>query len=307
MNRVTIVIAAVLVALAALLGAGCASAPRSFATPREGADALVTAIKADDAPAAEKILGRDGLEALRTGEEVADRANRERFLALYRERHELVEGEDGAVTLVVGNEQWPLPIPMREGGSGWWFDVEAGREEVLSRRIGRNELFAIAVCRAIVDAQEEYGAGAQGEYAQKFLSEPGKRDGLYWPTGAGEQASPLGQLIAEASREGYTAGRGAGGAPPSYHGYRYRILTSQGPSAPGGAMSYMEGGRLRKGFAVVAYPAEYGRTGVATFGATHAGVLYEADLGPSSGRIAPAMSRFDPDARWSIVDWTLVP
>jgi len=247
------------------------------------------------------VLGRDGVEIVFSGDEVADREARERFVGAYDAKHNVtVEGDKAS--LVVGADDFPLPIPLIRQEANWKFDTAAGRLEVLYRRIGRNELDAIQTCLAYVDAQNEYaekdrtGAGP-GVYARRIVSSSGKKDGLYWPASDGE-ASPLGELVAQASQEGYKAG--AGRAP--YHGYYYRILTRQGPNAPGGVLNYIVKGKMIGGFALLAYPAEYGNSGVMTFLVNHSGTVYQKDLGNYTTSLAGLMTWFDPDQTWKKVD-----
>lgn len=301
-------LAASLVALAALLAGGCADAPtRTFASPDEASRALVDALRADDRTARDEILGPRASAALDSGDEVADRNALAQFLKAYDAKRSIEKTPDGAATLVVGANAWPMPIPMVELDDGAWaFDPEAGREEIIARRIGRNELSAIEVCRAIADAQREYASQDRDgdgtlEYASRFFSEPGTRDGLYWETSPGEPPSPLGPMIAEASAEGYQRAAGAEG-PGVYHGYRYRMLAAQGPHARGGAMQYVIGGRMIGGFGAVAWPAEHGVSGVMTFLVDKDGVVYERDLGSGSASAAERMKAFDPGPGWRRVD-----
>jgi Protein of unknown function (DUF2950) len=199
--------------------------------------------------------------------------------------------------LIMGREDWPFPIPLVRKDGTWRFDTAAGREEILYRRIGRNELDAIETCLAYVDAQQEYaerGVAGNGVYAQRIVSRPGKKDGLYWPAQSGTDESPLGELAASAAAEGYRAGQQR--AP--YHGYYYKVLTRQGPNAPGGALDYVVRGNMIGGFALVAYPAEYRNSGVMTFLVSHQGNVYEKDLGPDTARIAAGMTAFNPDNSW---------
>jgi hypothetical protein len=280
---------------------GCSTAPRTFATPEAAVESLVGAMRAEDRAEVRTILGSEGQDLLRSGDDVADANAREEFLRLYDEKHRLTQ-KDGVATLEVGATEWPLPIPVVRDEKGWWFDVWAGADEVLTRRIGRNELSAMQVCLAIHDAQREYAArdfdgDGMLEYATKFRSEPGKKDGLFWPPAPGEPESPLGELAASAAAEGYSA-RGASSGPRAYHGYYYRILTEQGPSAPGGAMSYVAKGHMIGGFGVIAWPAEYGGSGLKSFLVSHHGVVYEKDLGDDTDRIARKMKAFDPGAGW---------
>jgi len=207
-----------------------------------------------------------------------------------------MEGTDKAV-LIIGHEDWPFPIPLVRKDGTWRFDTSAGREEVLYRRIGRNELSAIQACLAYVDAQQEYaerGIAGNGVYAQRIVSGPGKKDGLYWPAQPSEDDSPLGEFAASAAAEGYRVGQQR--AP--YHGYYYKVLTRQGPNAAGGALDYIVRGRMIGGFALVAYPAEYRNSGVMTFLVNHRGDVYEKDLGSNTTRIAAGITAFNPDNTW---------
>ena len=237
---------------------------------------------------------------------MADRNAAEAFVVSYERRHNIVI-EDGTATLVVGDDEWPLPIPLVRDGTSWLFDTEAGKDEILARRVGRNELSAIETCRAIVDAQREFAAlnggdkGGAPVYAQKFPSDPGQHNGLYWESKAGEPDSPLGPEIVQAVAEGYGGKRAPDAGPRPFHGYCYRMLTAQGPSAPGGARSYLVNGRMTGGFGVVSWPIEYGNSGIMTFLVSNQGVVYQKDLGEKTERLALEMSAFDPDASWEIV------
>jgi hypothetical protein len=275
----------------------------TFATAEAAADALFAAAKAGKTRALVRILGPGSRRLVTSGDPVADENVRRRFVSAYAEKHELVEGEDGMV-IQTGKDDWPFPVPLVDTDKGWRFDTAAGVEEVLDRRIGANELSTIQTSLAYVDAQREYHArnpegDAPPAYAQRVASGAGKQDGLYWPTKKGEPPSPLGELFADARAEGYAPGEGKR-AP--YHGYLYRILKAQGPNAPGGAYDYMVRGRMIGGFALVAYPAAYGRSGVMTFVVNHDGVVYEKDLGPETAKIAGEMTLFDPDESWSKVE-----
>jgi hypothetical protein len=276
-----------------------AIAQRRFASLEEAAQTLVDAFKSGDQKAMLAILGDEGKGVVSSGDEVADRAARARFVAAYDEKHRLEAG-GGKVVLVVGSDDFPFPIPIVPDGPSWRFDTAAGKEEIVNRRIGRNELNTIQVCLAYVDAQREYYArdpdgDALLQYAQTFASSPGKRDGLYWPTNPGEPPSPLGPLVARARGEGYSK---RSPDPVTYWGYYYRILTAQGKDAPGGAYDYLAHGHLMGGFALVAYPARYGVSGVMTFIVNQDGVVYQKDLGPNSAAIARAMKQFNPDSTW---------
>jgi hypothetical protein len=273
-----------------------ASAQQSFSSPEEAADALASAARSGDRRGILKVLGHDGIDIVSSGDAVEDAATRQRFVSAYDAKHQISkEGDDKAIMLV-GQDDYPFPIPLIRKDGAWRFDTVAGREEILARRIGRNELSAIQACLAFVDAQHEYaekGVGGPGVHAQRIVSRPGKKDGLYWPQ-AGEPESPLGELAARAAAEGYSPGEGR----TPYHGYYYRILTKQGPNAPGGALDYRVDGKMIGGFALVAYPAVYGNSGVMTFLVNHQGVVYEKDLGRRGARIVAAMPWFNPDRTW---------
>ena len=263
-------------------------------------------MRAHDQAAVHRVLGPDADEVLSSGDDIIDQSRREKFVRAYDEKHDLTSDDRGDVTLLVGKDDWPLPIPIVPVKPGQWrFDIEAGKDEILSRRIGQNELDVIEVCQAFVDAQQEYATSDPNgdgvpEYAQKILSDPGKKNGLYWPTAEGERPSPLGPLVAEAVEEGYSSSASKG-EPRPYHGYCYRLLKAQGPHAAGGALDYVIRGRMLGGFALMAYPAEYGKSGIMTFIVNHQGVVYQKDLGPDSAKIAKAMQTFDPGAGWEAV------
>ena len=275
--------------------------PKSFASPEAGIAALVEAVKVDDQPMLHGILGSHGSKLTSSGDAVADRQNRETFLKAYGEAHKLVLEGNTKATLVIGQDEWPMPIPLVKSDGGWRFDTQQGEKEILARRIGRNEMAAIQVCLAIGDAEREYATldlDSDGipEYAPKFVSAPGKRDGLYWQTKTDDPLSPLGPLLATATQEGYTRSASRPLAP--YHGYFYRILTRQGKDAPGGAYDYFVNGKMIGGFAVIAYPARYGASGIMSFLVNHDGVVYEKDLGKNTAAIASKMTTFNPDASW---------
>ena len=275
---------------------------KTFKSPEEAVKALVNAVKAGGTKELLAIFGPAGKDLISSGDEVADKAGRERFVKSYEEMNNLVRETDSKMTLVVGKEEWPLPIPIVKKGETWFFDTMAGKEELLNRRIGKNELNAIQVCLAYVDAQREYVMKDRDsdkllEYAQKFVSTKGKKDGLYWEAKEGEEQSPLGPLAARAVKEGYTGSK-PGDNPVPYHGYFYKILKAQGKNAPGGAYDYLVKGKMIGGFALVASPAEYGNSGVMTFIVNHEGVVYEKDLGKETGKIVNAMTKFDPDKTW---------
>jgi DUF2950 family protein len=282
--------------------ASVASAQQAFKTPDEAASALASAAKTGDRKAIVTVLGPDGEDIVSSGDEVADAETRQKFVAAYDAKHEITMEGDNKATVVIGQEDFPLPIPLVRKDGMWRFDTAAGRDEILFRRIGKNELDAIQASLAYVDAQNEYaekdrtGAGVN-TYAQRIISQPGKRDGLFWPTSLGEEASPLGELVAEATRQGYRAG---GGRTP-FHGYYFKILTKQGAAAPGGEMDYVVRGKMIGGFALVTYPAEYRNSGVMTFIVNHAGTVFQKDLGPNTAKLAEHMTSFNPDPSWQKV------
>jgi hypothetical protein len=286
-----------LIAAVLALAVAVANAQQSFKTAEEAVDALVSAAKADDRSAVLTVLGRDGADIVSSGDAVADASARNRVIEAYDAKHQLVmEGADKAA-LIIGREDWPFPIPLVRKDGTWRFNTAAGREEILYRRIGRNELSAIQACLAYVDAQQEYaerGIAGNGVYAQHIVSRPGQKNGLYWPAQSNADESPLGELAASAAAEGYRVGQQR--AP--YHGYYYKVLTRQGPNASGGALDYIVRGRMIGGFALVAYPAEYRNSGVMTFLVNHQGNVYEKDLGPKTARIAASMTAFNPDNTW---------
>ena len=276
---------------------------KRFASAEEGVDALVAALRTGDAKGLVGIFGSEGRSLTSSGDPVLDRANRERFLKAYDTAHTLAP--NGATTwLRVGDDDWPFPIPLVKDGARWKFDARQGREEILARSIGRNEIYAIQTSLAYVDAQREYYSEDRNgdgilEYAQQFASTPGKRDGLYWPTQTGEPPSPLGALVVRARAEGYQ--RKADGPTP-FHGYVYRILKAQGPAAKDGAYDYIAKGHMIAGFALVAFPASYGVSGVMTFLVNHDGVVFQKDLGPNTRAIALKMKTFNPDGTWTKAD-----
>jgi hypothetical protein len=276
-----------------------ARAQQVFQSPDEAAAALATAVKSGVKTDMLKVFGPDGEDIISSGDDVSDAGYREKFTTAYDAKHAIsMEGDKKAV-LMLGPRDYPFPVPLVHGKTGWEFDTEAGRQEVLFRRIGHNELDAMQTSLAYVDAQNEYadkdrGAGP-GVYAQKMVSSPGHKDGLYWPADGDE--SPFGELAAGASAEGYKVGAG----PQPYHGYYYRILTKQGPHAPGGELDYVVNGKMIGGFGLVAYPAEYGNSGVMTFMVNHAGTVYQKNLGPNTDELAKRINAFDPDKSWTKV------
>jgi hypothetical protein len=296
-------IVAALVALIGIvvLSPAAAAKQASFATPEQAVDAFVAATRADSTAELLKILGPGSRTLISSGDAVADTQARRKFVSAYETANEITkEGDDRAI-LAVGKDGWTFPFPLVKHGKAWEFDTSAGAEEILDRRIGANELSAIEVCRAYVDAQRDYAARDPEDsglltYAQKFKSSPGRHDGLYWPAAAGEAESPFGPLVADARAAGYGAKLAKGRTP--YHGYYYRILTGQGPAAKGGAYSYIVKGHMIAGFAMVAFPAQYGISGVMTFIVNNDGVVYQKDLGPDTAERAETMKLFNPDSSW---------
>jgi len=300
-QRLAPIIALVIVATASAgVAIGAAARQKSFPSPEEGVRALIDAARKDDEKALLEILGPEAKPVIDSGDPVSDRGIRERFVASYEEAHSLVKSGDDTVVLQIGKDEWPFPIPLVKENAGWRFDTAEGKEEILNRRIGRNELDVIQVCLAYVDAQREYyrrdpDGDSLLQYAQKFMSTKGKRDGLYWESAPGEEESPFGPLVAQARAEGY---KGGGGKPVPYHGYYYKILTGQGKDAPDGAYDYLVRSKMMGGFAMVAYPAQYGSSGIMTFIVNHDGVVYQKDLGPKTAQIATSLTRFNPDKTW---------
>jgi hypothetical protein len=277
----------------------------TFPSADDAADALADAVRKGNSAELLQILGPASRNWLLTSDDVADRAEWRVFLAAYDKKHVVERAVDDRAVLTVGEEDWPFPAPIVHKAGRWSFDADAGREEIINRRVGRNELDTIQTLLAIVDAQREYAeADSNGDglndYAARFASTPGKKDGLYWETAEGATPSPMGPLVAKAVREGYGTKVKAGEVTP-YRGYLFRMLTSQGPHAPGGAYDYVVNGHLFGGFAVVAYPADYGNSGVKTFVVNHDGVVYEKDLGTATTTQAEGMKGFDPDKTWAQV------
>ena len=298
------------VAFALIALSACSSTPppapyRTFSTAEQAVDALVAAAKAGNVEDVISIFGPDGRELAASSDAATARMNREVFNAAVRERKMLVEDSPTQRTLVIGNEDWPFPVPIVLENGRWKFDTAAGKEEVIARRIGRNELAAIATTRAYVTAQLRYAERGHdgkraGLYAMTFRSDPGRQNGLYWPTKRGERLSPLGDFVAQASQEGIAIAERTQPAP--LHGYFFKILKEQGAAAPGGARNYVAKDVMSGGFALVAWPAEYDVTGVMTFIVGPDGVVREKDLGPETAKTARTMTAFDPDQSWAAVD-----
>jgi len=276
---------------------------KTFTAAEDAVVALVDAVKANDSAQIMSILGPDGQKILSSGDEVADQQARELFLIAYAEKAELSQEGDRTI-LSIGAEEWPMPIPLVKDGNNWRFDTAAGLEEVLYRRIGGNELSIIQLCRAYIDAQKEYASKGhdgkpKGLYASRYLSTAGKHDGLYWQSEDPNDKSPFGELAAEAAAEGYTK---SDSKPQPFRGYYFRILTGRGSSAPGGALDYLVNGEMKKGFAMIAFPAEYKNSGVMTFIVDDMGATYQKDLGTDTAKAAAAISTFAPDSSWEKVE-----
>ncbi len=298
--------------VAFMLGVGIGAAwaqeagQKTFSSSSAAADALAAAVQNHDEAAMLAILGPSSMELIASGDAVADKNRQDDFAAKYQQSHQFAQAGDGRTFLYIGSDNWPTPIPLKQNGTQWYFDSDYGKQEILFRRIGSNELDVIKVCGAIADAQRDYYSSLHDgssvhHYAEKFRSTAGTQDGLFWEVKAGTQPeSPLGPLVAEAAYEGYR--HNPNGQPHPFHGYYFRLLTSQGADAPGGTRSYIVDGKMTGGFALVAYPAEYRDSGVMTFIVDQSGQVYQKDLGPDTGQIASAMASYDPDATWQPVN-----
>lgn len=296
---------AVLIALSGSEGMARATSlkQKTFQSPDAAVKALVAATRAHDVKALVALFGPGSNDLISSGDDVDDAWGRNMFVKAYGEAHRLETAGSKRRVLYVGKDDWPMPVPIVKAGNRWKFQTEEGRQEILSRRVGTNELGAIQTCLAIVDAQKEYAVLDRDtdqllEYARKFESEKGKSDGLFWETAPGEPLSPLGPLVARATAEGYKNGE----QMSPYHGYFFRIITAQGENANGGAYSYIVNDNMIGGFAIVAYPALYRASGVKTFIVNHEAVVYEKDLGPDTAKLAAAIDVFDPDKSWKKVE-----
>ncbi len=301
----TVALAAVIMVLSIPLHSyGAQVKQKTFASAEEAVKALIDAAKAGNQEELMAIFGPAAKDVLSSGDAVEDRTVRERFVKAYESKNALVQDGDARAVLQIGPHDWPFPIPIVKKNQQWSFDTKKGKEELNNRRIGRNELSTIQTCLAYVDAQREYAAKDRDtdglfEYAQKFVSTPGTKDGLYWEAKPGEEESPFGDLFARATREGY---KKTDNKPTPYHGYYFKILKAQGKNAPGGAYDYVVKGRMIGGFGMVAYPANYGVSGVMTFVVNHDGIVYEKNLGKDTAKIAQAMKLFNPDKTWKKVE-----
>lgn len=293
------------IALASLFAttAIAADSAKVFSSPSAAVAALAEAAKTQDAAAAMQILGPDGKQVISSGDPVADKNAALNFANNYQQMHRLAYAPKGEVILYLGAQNWPFPIPLVKRGNGWVFDTPAGEKEILYRRIGTNELLTIATLREVVTAEDEYkndvSEGGSHQFARKLMSDTGTHDGLFWPASDNEQPSPIGPLIASATAEGYQPG--TSGKPTAFHGYLYKILTSQGANAPGGAKDYLVDGKLTGGFAILAYPVEYRSSGVMTFIVNQDGTIFQKDLGADTAKLAAAMNEYNPDKGWEEV------
>jgi hypothetical protein len=288
---------------------GVAATPegKAFPSADSAAKALIAAAKSDNAAGLIEILGPSAKSIVTTGDSVADRNARRAFAARATEKMRLapMRGSKTAKTLLVGKDEWPLPIPIVEESGQWYFDTARGRQEILTRRIGSNELDAIELCRGFVESQVDYATQNRTAknlpvYAQKIISTPGEHDGLYWAGNTEGDESPIGEIVAKAIAEGYT------NKHDPYHGYYFRVLTAQGPNAPGGVMSYLDNGLMTKGFALLAWPSNYGSTGIMTFVVDRTGIVYQKDLGRKTSEIAAGYTTYDPDKTWTPVSDTKI-
>ena len=292
------------VAAIAILFAACFPVPsaaqqpgqKTFASPEEASKALAAAAQNNDDKALLAIFGPDGKEIVTSGDPVQDAEHHATFARRYQQLHRLVKEPNGETCLYVGAENWPLPIPIMNKGKVWYFDTDAGKKEMLFRRVGHNEMSAVRVCQELAAAEQEYRSSHNNEYAQKIFSDEGQRNGLYWKAAEGEAQSPIGPLVAEAVAEGYSPGHA--GPPTPFRGYFYHILTRQGKDAPAGAKDYIVNGKMTEGAAFIAYPAEYRSSGVMTFIVGTDGTVYEKDLGKKTEALAKAMKEFNPNAGW---------
>jgi hypothetical protein len=293
-------IAAVAILVLACFAAGVAAqqkGQKTFSSPEEASAALVAAAQNNDEKAMLEILGPDGKQIVSSGDPTEDAENHANFARRYQQMHRFVKEPDGSVVVYIGAENWPSPIPLAMKGNLWFFDTEAGKKEILFRRIGRNELSAIMVCRELVAAQKEYYATQHNEYAKQIFSDEGQHNGLYWKASDGEPQSPIGPLVASAVAEGYN--KGQAGPPTPYRGYLFHVLTRQGKKVSGAAKNYIVDGKMTEGFAFIAYPAEYRSSGVMTFIVNQDGVVYQKDLGKKTEALGKARQEYTPDSSWS--------
>jgi Protein of unknown function (DUF2950) len=296
-----LVLLALVMPLASCHKTETASGPKTFATPEEAGDAIIASAKSGNQDELMAIFGPEAKQLLFSGDPVQDKNTQQSFTTAYSVMHRWRKMKDGAQTLLVGADNFSFPIPLKKNAGGqWFFDTAAGKDEILNRRIGRNELAVIDVCNALVDAEGQYHSqphdgAAKGQFALKFISDPGKQNGLYWKSDNGQPESPLGPQVTQAAAEGYS--QNASGPTP-FHGYFFKILTGQSAKAPGGAKDYVVNGKMMGGFAFVAYPAAYGDSGIMSFIVNQDGLLLQKDLGASTAQVASAMTTYDPDTGW---------
>jgi hypothetical protein len=285
---------------APVIGCSSSGSGNAYPNPEQNVDAFVSSLRSNDLNGLSAVFGKGSERLFRSDDSVADKNRRTEFLQLYDAKHELTTRADGSKVLVVGSDNWPLPIPLVKNGNGWTFDSPAGFDEIIDRRIGRNELLTIQTILAVGDAERDYYRVDHNgdnilEYAQKFRSTAGQQDGLYWRAEPGQPPSPLGEVVAAAAAEGYPA------SSTSLHGYHFRLLTSQGPDAPGGAYDYLVRKSQIGGFAVLASPVTYGETGIMTFIVSHDGIVYQRDLGKDTADEVEKIKTFEPDKNWTRV------
>jgi hypothetical protein len=290
------VVATLLFAYFAVDSAAQQKGQKTFSSPEQASKAVVAALQNNDEKAMLEILGPDARQIVFSGDPIEDAESHANFLSKYEEMHRLLKEPDGSVTLYIGAENWPTPIPLSLKGNLWFFDTEAGKREILFRRIGRNEYSAMRICQELVAAQKEYYAMQHNEYARQIYSDEGQHNGLYWKVAEGELQSPIGPLVASSVAEGYVTGKGA--PPTPYRGYFFRILRRQGKNASDGAKSYIVNGKMTEGFAFAAYPAEYRSSGVMTFIVNQDGTVYQKDLGKNTEALGKALQEYNPDSSW---------
>ena len=300
-GSVALIAAIILVTVFSFLASAQDTKQKKFKSPEDAFTSLVKAAKNNDTKELLAIFGPEGKDIISSGDQVADKEARKRFVKAAKEAVKFSKLDDETMLPVIGKDERSFPIPLVKSGQGWVFSTEEGREEVINRRIGRNELYTIRVSLAYVEAQREYASkdrnGDGVQYAQHFVSRKGKKDGLYWEAAHGEKRSPLGPLVASATEEGYTVSKGQ--RPSPYHGYYFKILKSQGSNAPGGELDYVVNGKMAGGFGLIAYPAQYGVSGIMTFTVNQLGIVFEKDLGPKTEEIAKAITKYDPDKTWN--------
>ncbi len=300
-NTSLLTLAALVILFAALVPIGSAAqqhGQKTFASPEDASHALAKAAQDNDEHTMIAILGPDARQIVSSGDDAEDAESRANFVAKFKEMHRLVSESATTAILYIGGENWPTPIPLVKAGESWYFDTEAGKKEILYRRIGRNEISAIRICDELVKAQKEYHAEHNGEYAQRIFSDEGQHNGLYWTSLGWEPQSPIGPLVASAVVKRHNPLDAGNPTPTPFRGYYFEVITRQGKNAQGGAKTYIENGKMKKGFAFLAYPAEYGSTGVMAFMVNENGVVLQKDLGPNTNVIDKMMKAYNPDKSW---------